>query len=248
MENIILGIQLLIISFIIIGLTLMSIYFILFTIFGLKAFFSDKNLINFTLINSKKLKLFLNLLPKEYDVNNVPIFIFPNQFLYKLYILIFPSSRCYSNEVAKTSYGFYQYNLNNNNEDFIVLFHKSFVIELLHGLIHEFRHVYQNRMDYSNKSDYKNLIHFSNNNESYNQQFKEIDANRFASYFLKQHRKVIKKEFNLEFENFKIKSKLGTFSMIKYKDNSFKYIFIKHIQPKIEKLKEFKINTILMNV
>lgn len=191
---------------------------------------NNKNIINFTFLSTKKIRSALNLLPKEYCANIIPVYIFPNHFVYKLYLLFLPSSICFTSSLAETTGGFFSYN--NFGPKFIVIFNVSYNFTTIHALFHEFRHVHQYKLGYMKKG-FSSHIDLSNAQKDdgaiiYNSQLIEKDANRFAASFIKKHKHFFMKHFNFKYTTFNISDKyMHFYNIYGYKDTSLFYFLNK---------------------
>lgn len=185
----------------------------------------SKVVLNLSTLSTKQFNKAINLLPLEYRDQNIPVYIFQNLFIYKLFTLLFFNSKCVA-DVSKHSKGFFMYKKQNDNilPICIVLFNYGFILEVIVSLYHEFRHVYQHKLGYTKKHRHyhRHLEHCTSTDEldTYDLQFIERDANIFASYFIKKHKSTIKQIFNLEFSKFNVNSHTGYYSVNCYSETT----------------------------
>ena len=198
----------------------------------------NKRVVNFTLLNTKDIKTALSYLPKKYLSNTLPVFIFPNRFVYNLYVFLLPNSICRRNDISKNTTAFFLHN--DDTSLCVVIFYENYYFNFLHSLYHEFRHVYQFQNNYFKKSFGNDTLSINYDNKTilkYNLQEEERDANLFAAYFIKKNIKKLSKRFDFSYKNFFVNLRyLHCFKIEEYNEKSF-YILVRKLKMKIFKYK-----------
>lgn len=155
-------------------------------------------------VSTKKIKETINLLPNEYKNNNLPIYVFSNRLVYR----IFAKLSCFFgiNNFEEFDYleydncGAYHKSDKNQNSLHIVVFFKNKKINFIANLFHELRHHYQTiylrDVFVVGMNQYVNC---TTNYEVYEKQPVEIDANRFAMNCLKIYRKDLCRMYNISY-------------------------------------------------
>lgn len=197
---------------------------------SLMYFNSKQNLMNFSLMNTNATIKALNLLPKDYCANQIPIYVFYNHFQYILFCIFFPTSKGATTDLSKDSGGFFSFNniddIDDKSSVKIVVFANNYKFLFLHALYHELRHYYQFLKGYQRKNF---LNHQSvSTSLNYNAQLIEIEANMFASHFIKSNKQKLKQYFNFKYRNFSVtKKREHGYYMTGYVDNTPTYKIIK---------------------